>query len=66
MPTIFFWGPSMEKDSKKRLVQAFTKAASEATGINESAFVVYLQSTSPSDVGVGGVLLEDRIKSPSK
>jgi 4-oxalocrotonate tautomerase len=62
MPTIFFYGPELEKDKKRELIQAFTKKASELTGINESAFVVYLKSVSPEDVGVGGQLLEDRQK----
>ncbi len=47
MPTIFFYGPELEKDKRK-------------PGIEEAAFVVYLRSTDPGSVGVGGVLLEDR------
>ncbi len=62
MPTIFFYGPEMEKDKKRELVKSFTQKASELTGIAESAFVVYLKSSSPEDVGVGGTLLEDRQK----
>jgi 4-oxalocrotonate tautomerase len=62
MPTIFFYGPELEKNKKRELIQSFTKKASELTGINESAFVVYLKSFSPEDVGVGGQLLEDRQK----
>lgn len=60
MPTIFFHGPRLEKDKKRELIGAFTKAASEATGIPEAAFVVYLQEVSTDQVGVGGVLLEDK------
>ena len=60
MPTIFFYGPNLDKDKKREMVRAFTKAASEATGIRESAFVVYLMPTSDDTVAVGGELLEDR------
>lgn len=62
MPTIFFYGPPLPKEKRSELVRNFTDAASEATGIQRSAFVVYLQETAPGEVGVGGMLLEDRQK----
>ncbi|NLA25954.1 MAG: 4-oxalocrotonate tautomerase [Firmicutes bacterium] len=61
MPTIFFYGPRLDRDKKVALIRNFTKAASEATGIGEEAFVVYLQETARDQVGVGGKLLEDRL-----
>lgn len=60
MPTIFFYGPRLDREKKAELIRDFTKAASSATGIREEAFVVYLQETAPDQVGVGGKLLEDR------
>ena len=63
MPTIFFYGPKLEKEKKKELIKSFTESASKATGINQSAFVVYLRESAPDSVGVGGELLEDRKKS---
>lgn len=62
MPTIFFYGPSLEKDKKRELIRSFTKKASELTGIEEAAFVVYLRPSDPENVGVGGELLADRQK----
>ena len=62
MPTIFFYGPRLEKENKQELVRSFTKTASELTGIPEAAFVVYLQSVDHENVGVGGMLLVDRQK----
>jgi 4-oxalocrotonate tautomerase family enzyme len=62
MPTIFFYGPRLEKEKKKELIRAFTSAASAATGIREEAFVVYLMETAPEQVGVGGELLEEKLK----
>ncbi len=62
MPTIFFYGPELEKEKKRELVKSFTKKASEVTGLPENSFVVYLKSSTPEDVGVGGELLEDRMK----
>ena len=63
MPTIFFYGPKLEKEKKKELIRSFTESASRATGIDKSAFVVYLRESAPDNVGVGGELLEDRRKS---
>jgi phenylpyruvate tautomerase PptA (4-oxalocrotonate tautomerase family) len=60
MPTIFFYGPELDKCKKRDLIKSFTKKASELTGIDESAFVVYLRKSGPADVGVGGELLEDK------
>jgi len=59
VPTIFFYGPELEKDKKRELIESFTESASKATGIDKSAFVVYLRSSSPENVGVGGKLLTD-------
>lgn len=63
MPTIFFYGPELEAGKKRTLIREFTESASKATGIDQSAFVVYLRSSSPEEVGVGGELLADRKKS---
>ena len=60
MPTIFFYGPELEIDKRRELVQSFTDKASELTGIDKSAFVVYLRESQRDHVGVGGTLLSDR------
>ncbi len=65
MPTIFFYGPKMEKEKKKEMVKSFTDTASKLTGIDRSAFVVYLEESNPENVGVGGILLEERKKAQS-
>jgi len=62
MPTIFFYGPRLEKEKKSEMIKSFTETASRVTGIEKSAFVVYLRESSPENVGVGGELLEDRRK----
>ncbi len=62
MPTIFFYGPELEQEKKKELIRSFTVTASKATGIDQSAFVVYLRHTSQEEVGVGGELLSERIR----
>ncbi len=58
MPTIFFYGPKLEKEKSKEMIRDFTETASRVTGIERSAFVVYLRESTPENVG----LLEDRLK----
>lgn len=60
MPTIFFYGPKLEKEKRKELVKSFTETASRLTGIEKRAFVVYLKESDPECVSVGGELLCDR------
>jgi 4-oxalocrotonate tautomerase len=62
MPTIFFYGPKLDKEKSKEMIRDFTDTASRVTGIERSAFVVYLRESTPENVGVGGQLLEDRLK----
>ena len=46
------------------LIKEFTEAASNATGLPQSSFVVYLRDVAREDVGVGGELLSEKTKSP--
>jgi len=62
MPTIFFYGPKLEKEKRRVMIKEFTETASKLTGIDRSAFVVYLRESVPEGVGVGGELLEDVLK----
>jgi len=62
MPTIFFYGPKLDKEKRREMIKSFTDTASRLTGIEKSAFVVYLREATPQDVGVGGELLEDVIR----
>ncbi len=52
----------MEKEKKKEMIKSFTDTASKLTGIDRSAFGVYLEESNPENVGVGGILLEERRK----
>ena len=62
MPTIFFYGPKLDKEKSRDMIKSFTEKASQLTGIDKSAFVVYLRESSHDNVGVGGELLEDKFK----
>jgi 4-oxalocrotonate tautomerase len=62
MPTIFFYGPKLDREKAKEIIKSFTDTASKVTGIQKSSFTVYLRETSHQEVGVGGELLEDVIK----
>jgi len=62
MPTFFFYGPELDDSKKRELIKSVTDKASKLTGIDKSAFVVYLRPSSPDIVGVGGELLRDRME----
>ncbi len=62
MPTIFFYGPELDNEKKKELIKSFTETASKLTGVDKSAFVIYLRPSSTDNVGVGGELLRERSK----
>ena len=62
MPKIFFFGQKLDRDKKKEMISSFTETASKLTGIEKSAFVVYLREATPEDVGVGGELLDEVLK----
>lgn len=62
MPTIFFYGPKLDKEKSKEMIKSFTGTASRLTGIRKPAFTVYLRESGPGNVGVGGELLEDVLK----
>jgi 4-oxalocrotonate tautomerase len=62
MPTIFFYGPELDDEKKRELISCFTETASRLTGIDKSAFVVYLRASSTDKVGVGGELLKERLE----
>ena len=62
MPTIFFYGPMLDKAKRKEMIRSFTDTASRLTGIRKSDFVVYLRESTPEDVGVGGELLGEVLK----
>ena len=64
--TIFFYGPGLDVEKKRGSIKSFTETASRLTGVDKSAFVVYLRPGSTDMVGVGGKLLSDRFEREEK
>lgn len=62
MPVITFDGSRLSKEQKQALIERFTRAASEVTGIPEQSFIVFLRENDPDNIGVGGVSLAERKK----
>ena len=60
MPVITFETSPLAKEQKSKVVEGFTKVASEATGIPEGAFYVFIKENESDNVGVGGKLLSDK------
>jgi 4-oxalocrotonate tautomerase len=65
MPTIFFYGPKLDKEKSRDIIKSFSETASRVTGIDKRSIVVYLRETSHENVGVGGELVVDRIEKKS-
>jgi len=47
--------------TKKEMIRGLTETASRITGIEKSAFIVYLGKFASENVVVGGKLLEERL-----
>jgi len=45
MPTIFFYGPKLDKEKSREMITSFTDTASKLTGIDKSSFVIYLRES---------------------
>ncbi|MBP3884257.1 MAG: tautomerase family protein [Olsenella sp.] len=60
MPVITFETSPISKEQKRKVVEGFTKVASESTGIPEGAFYVFIKENESDNVGVGGRLLSDK------
>ncbi|QGU95722.1 4-oxalocrotonate tautomerase [Clostridium bovifaecis] len=59
MPVITIEAGRMDKEKKAKLVETFTKSASEILGIPEQAFVTLIRENDADNVGNGGKLLSD-------
>ena len=55
-------GGKLTKKQKRELVKKVTKAASEATGISESSFMVLIKELDHDNIGSGGKLLSESLK----
>jgi len=61
MPNITVEGPPIDVERKRQLVEKLYKAAVEVYGIEH--ITVLIKENAPENVGVGGKLLADRLKS---
>ena len=64
MPNITIEGPVLKDTNRKRaLVKDLTEAATQAYGLPAKTIIVLIKENTQENVGVGGQLLIDRIKS---
>ena len=54
MPVIIFEGGKVSQDKKKELIRELTETAVKVTGIDSSAFIVYIHENEYDNIGVGG------------
>ncbi len=63
MPNITVDGPSItDLDKKRQLVKTITDSATQAFCLPRETIVVVIKENNPENVGVGGVLIADRIE----
>lgn len=60
MPVITVRMSQRPREMKRLLVQALTRAASETTGLPESAFTVLIEELPKENIGIGGRLLDEK------
>ena len=57
MPLIIFEGGKMPADKKEELIRELTETSARVTGIDSSAFLIYIHENEYDNIGVGGELL---------
>jgi 4-oxalocrotonate tautomerase len=62
MPVITMEGPFLSSEKKEKLVQEFTKTASEITNIPKEAFVIFIKENPYENMGQGGILISEKLK----
>ncbi len=62
MPVIKLEISKLSAEKKQQLIEEFTKTASRITGIDEEAFVTFIQEYDTDNIGVGGEVLTNRLK----
>lgn len=60
MPVITFEIVQLTHEQKQTIVKEFTDTASQVTGIPREDFYVFVKENSPENVGIGGILLNDK------
>ena len=60
MPIVTVEGPKIDRDQKRKMVQALTEAAAGVYGMDKEHIIVLIRENVPENVGVGGQLIADR------
>ena len=60
MPVITLEAAALDREQKKRLVEALTESAARSTNMSKESFYVLLMEYTLDTVGVGGVLLSEK------
>ena len=61
MPTITVESGKLTKEQKAKLVKDFTTTASQVMNMPEQFFTVYIKENERENVGVGGILVADKV-----
>ncbi len=61
MPVITVDGPKLTKEQKEELVKSFAESASKIMGLPVEAMVTIIREVEAENVGVGNILLCNRV-----
>lgn len=64
MPVITLEAASLNNEQKRQLFLEFTESAARIMSLPKEAFYVFLKENAPANVGVGGVPLSERQRTP--
>lgn len=59
MPNITIQMGPADEETKKQLIERFTKDAAEITRIPEEKFIVFIDEFPPENIGVGGKTVKE-------
>lgn len=62
MPVISIEGSHLTKEQKQELIVALTEVASNIMKVNKDAYVVVIKENDMDNIGVGGIMLSEKLK----
>ncbi len=62
MPVISVEGSKLTKEQKSELIASLTEVASKIMNINKESYIVLIKENDMDNIGVGGVVLSEKLK----
>ncbi len=62
MPVISVEGSKLTKEQKRDLIASLTEVASKIMNVNKEAYIVLIKENDMDNIGVGGVVLSEKLR----